>query len=86
VFAAADLAVDPAGLVNAVAVTFRAHLHGPVAHALDPWTWPTSSWATSVWVFPDHVHVAPGAVLRVRYHRRVQGVPDGLTYEVVERG
>ena len=25
---------------------------GRSEHVLDPWTWPTSSWATSVWVLP----------------------------------
>ena len=84
--AAADIVVDPAGAVNAVAVTFRADLHGSVAHTLDPWTWPTSSWATSVWVLPDPVHVEPGAVLRVHYTRRVHGTHDRLSCEVVARG
>jgi SAM-dependent methyltransferase len=81
--AAGDLVVDPPGSVNALAVTFRAALHGSIAHTLDPWTWPTSSWATSVWVLPDALHVGPGAALRVHYSRRAQGVPDGLTCEVV---
>jgi precorrin-6B methylase 2 len=84
--ATADLTVEPAGEVNAVAVTFRAGLHGPVSHTLDPWRWPTSSWATSVWVLADTVEVVPGEVLRVHYHRRVRGAPDGLTCEVVEAG
>jgi precorrin-6B methylase 2 len=82
--ASADLVVDPPGSVNAVAVTFRAALCGTTAHTLDPWTWPTSSWATSVWVLPDALHVGPGAALRVHYSRRAQGAPDGLTCEVVE--
>ena len=82
--AAADLVVDAPGAVNAVAVTFRAALHGAIEHTLDPWTWPTSSWATSVWVLPDPLHVGPGAALRVHYNRRVRGTPDGLTCEVVE--
>jgi precorrin-6B methylase 2 len=80
-----DLPLDAPGPVNAVAVTFRAHLHGSVEHTLDPWRWPTSSWATSVWVFPDRVHVGADAALRVRYHRRISGVPDGLSCEVVDR-
>ena len=80
----ADLVVDAPGSVNAVAVTFRAALYGAVEHTLDPWTWPTSSWATSVWVFPDRVDLGAGEVLRVHYHRRSPGRPDGLTYEVVE--
>jgi precorrin-6B methylase 2 len=83
--AAADLALEQPGVVNAVAVTFRADLHGAIAHTLDPWTWPTSSWATSVWVLPDALYVRPGGALRVRYNRRVRGTPDGLTCEVVER-
>jgi precorrin-6B methylase 2 len=80
-----DLVVDTLGAVNAVAVTFRAALHGTIAHTLDPWTWPTSSWATSVWVLPDRLDLQPGAALRVHYNRRVADAPDGLTYEVVER-
>jgi hypothetical protein len=65
-------------------VTFRADLHGAVTHTLDPWSWPTSSWATSVWVFPDRVHVGPEAVLRLHYTRRIAGSPDRLSFEVVE--
>ena len=80
--ASADLAVAPAASVNAVAVTFRAHLHGSVAHTLDPWRWPSSSWATSVWVLPDAVPVASGDTLHVRYSRRVPGRADGLTCDV----
>ena len=83
--AGADLVVDAADTVNAVAVTFRADLHGAIAHTLDPWTWPASSWATSVWVFPDQLHVGPGAMLRVHYSRRVAGRPDRLSYELVGR-
>ena len=82
----ADLTLDTPGAVNAVAVTFRADLHGTIAHTLDPWTWPTSSWATSVWVLPDALYVGPDAVLRVGYNRRVSGRPDGLTCEVVGTG
>ena len=84
--AAADLVVDPAGAVNAVAVTFRADLHGAIAHTLDPWRWPASSWATSVWVLGDLLHVGPRNALRVHHRRRVDGAPDGLTCEIVERG
>jgi precorrin-6B methylase 2 len=83
VHADADLTLDEPGAVNAVAVTFRADLHGTIAHVLDPWTWPTSSWATSVWVLPDALYVGPHAVLRVHYRRRVPGSPDGLTCDVV---
>jgi precorrin-6B methylase 2 len=82
----ADLEVAAPGAVNAVAVTFRAALHGAISHTLDPWTWPTSSWATSVWVFPDRLELEAGQALRVHYNRRAPGAPDGLTYEVVERG
>ena len=45
-----------------------------LVHTLDPWTWPSSSWATSVWVLPDPVRVGPDA-LRVRYCRRVRAGP-----------
>ena len=83
--ASADLMVDRPGPVNAVAVTFRADLHAGISHTLDPWTWPASSWATSVWVLRDPVEVGPGFALRVTYNRRVAGTPDGLTCEVVER-
>ena len=81
-----DLVVDAPGAVNAVAVTFRADLHGTITHTLDPWTWPTSSWATSVWVLPDKLRVGPGSALRVHYRRWIAGARDGLTCEVVERG
>ena len=83
--ASADLVVDAPGAVNAVAVTFRAALHGTIAHSLDPWAWPTSSWATSVWVLPDRLDLGPGAALRVHYTRRVRHARDGLTCEVVHR-
>ena len=84
--AVADLVVDPPGPVNAIAVTFRAHLHDGIAHTLDPWTWPSSSWATSVWTLPEAVDVGPKSVLRASYHRRAAGKPDGLTVEVADRG
>ena len=60
VHASADLMVDHPGPVNAVAMTFRADLHAGISHTLDPWTWPASSWATSVWVLRDPVEVGPG--------------------------
>ena len=81
---AAELAIETPGAVNAIAVTFRADLYGGVAHTLDPWTWPTSSWATSIWILPDSLEVGLEAALRVRYNRRVPGTPDGLTCEVVQ--
>jgi precorrin-6B methylase 2 len=77
--ACAELAVAPTALVNAVAVTFRAHLYGDVVHTVDPWTWPSSSWASSVWVLPDSVRVGAGDRLEVTYSRRVPGRADGLT-------
>jgi precorrin-6B methylase 2 len=86
VSAVADLVVDPPGPVNAVAVTFRARLHDGIAHTLDPWTWPSSSWATSVWVLSEPVDVGPRSALRASYHRRIAGKPDGLTVEVVDGG
>lgn len=64
-----DLMIDPPGDVNAVAVTFRADLHDDVRHTLDPWRWPSSSWATAVWVLPDRLHVADDERLRIRYRR-----------------
>ena len=83
VHAKVDLVLNAPGEVNAVAVTFRANLHRAISHTLDPWTWPMSSWATSVWVLPDRICLGPGAVLRVNYQRRLRGAPDGLTCEVV---
>ena len=79
--AAADLLVGPAE-VNAIAVTFRAHLHGTIVRALDPWTWPSSSWATLVWLLPDAVRVGTRERLWVRYTRRAAGRADGLTCHV----
>jgi precorrin-6B methylase 2 len=84
--ACADLVLDEPGPVNAVSVTFRASLYGAIEHTLDPWTWPTSSWATSVWVLPDSLEVGAHAALRVRYDRRVNGAHDGLTCDVVQKG
>ena len=84
--ASTDLVVEPPGRLNAVALTFRAGLHAGISHTLDPWTWPASSWATSVWVLPDPVEIGAGSVLRVHYHRRVAGAADGLTYELVDTG
>ena len=80
-----DLAVDPPGRVNAVAVTFRADLHDGTTHTLDPWIWPASSWATSVWVLPDPVTVSPNSRLRVQYHCRAAAVADGLSCQVVHQ-
>ena len=84
VLATADLVTDPPGKVNAVALSFRAHLHGDVTHTLDPWQWPSSSWATSVWVLSEPMHVDEGHALRVRYHRRQFEVSDGLSCEIVD--
>lgn len=81
----AELTVDPPGVMNAIAVTFCADLHAGVSHTMDPWRWPASSWATSVWVLGDPLQVGPGSSLRVRYSRRVPDTPDGLTCEVVAR-
>ena len=85
VHASVDLVVEPPGQVNGVALTFRAELYEGISHTLDPWKWPTSSWATSVWVVPDPIEVTAESVLRVDYHRRVPGVPDGLTWEHLDR-
>jgi hypothetical protein len=86
VLASADLLIDEPGAVNAVAVTFEAALFRTITHTLDPWTWPTSSWATSVWVLPDPFDTELGTAVRVHYSRRSPGRPDGLTCELVERG
>src|SRR5262249_49944527 len=80
--ACADLTVAHGTSVNAVTVTFQAHLYPSLVHTLDPWRWPSSSWATSVWVLPDAVGVRPGDRLRVRYSRRVPGRADGLTCDL----
>lgn len=66
-------------------MTHRAHLHGAITHTLDPWIWPSSSWATSVWVLADPLPVGAGEGLRVHYRRRVPGVADGLGCAVVAR-
>ena len=79
----ARLVVDDDREVNAVAVTFRAGLHEDLTHTLDPWRWPISSWATSVWVLPELVQIGRDEVLRVDYRRRVQGAPDGLSCHVI---
>jgi SAM-dependent methyltransferase len=82
----AVVGLDAPGAVNAIAMTFRAELHGPISHTLDPWRWPSSSWATSVWVLPDAIEVYRGAALRVSYRRRVSGSADGLTCILVDGG
>jgi protein arginine N-methyltransferase 1 len=74
-----ELPIVARTMVNAVAVTFHARLHGSIVHELDPWRWPSSSWATSVWFLPDAVQVGAGDCLRVRYSRRAPGRADGLT-------
>ena len=86
VHASADLVLDEPGSVNAVAITFRAALYGAIEHTLDPWTWPTSSWAVSVWVLPDVLELGADAALRVSYDRRAGGTFDGITCEVVQKG
>ena len=85
VHASADLMVEPPCQVNGIALTFRAELYEGISHTLDPWTWPASSWATSVWVLSDPIEVTAESILRVDYHRRVPGVPDGLTCELLDR-
>jgi len=83
--ASAALRVDPPGTVNAVAVTFRADLFGEIEHTLDPWRWPQSSWATSVWVFPEPVMVGDDEELAISYRHHVSRSTDGLTCEVRRR-
>ena len=57
---------------------------GPIAHTLDPWTWPTSSWATSIWVLPDAVDGRPRSRRCASgTARRSDGAPDGLTCDLV---
>ena len=80
--ASAELGLTRATSVNAIAVTFRAHLHERIVHALDPWRWSSSSWAASVWVLPDALPVGRHDTLRVRYTRRAPGRADGLTCAV----
>ena len=82
--ASADLVVEPPGQVNGIALTFRAELYEGIIHTLDPWTWPGSSWATSIWVLPDLIEVSAQSVLRVEYRRRVPGVADGLICELLD--
>ena len=84
--ATVDMVVEPPGALNAIALTFRADLYGGITHTLDPWTWPASSWATSVWVLPDQIEVGAGSVLRVCYQRRIPGIPDGLSCKVCPEG
>ncbi len=85
VHASTDVVVEPPGRVNGIALTFRAELYEDISHTLDPWTWPASSWATSVWVVSDPIEVSAESVLRLDYHRRVPGFPDGLTWELLNR-
>jgi protein arginine N-methyltransferase 1 len=79
----ADLTLYRSCELNAIALTFRAELGAGLLHEFDPWRWPASSWATSVWVLPEPLRVEPPTRLRVQYHRRRAGVDDGLTCEVV---
>lgn len=85
VAATAALRVDPPGTVNAVAVTFRADLHGEIEHTLDPWRWPLSSWATSVWVLPEPLTLGADEELVVAYRHHVPGVADGMRCTVRAR-
>ncbi len=85
VHASTDLVVEPPGQVNGIALTFRAELFEDISHTLDPWTWPVSSWATSVWVLSDPIEVSAESALRIDYHRRVPGFSDGLTCELLDR-
>ena len=80
--ASADLHVDQPGRANAVAVTFRAGLHGTITHELDPWRWPSSSWATAVWFLPEPLLLPDGDTLRITYDRPSHGTPR-LGYAVV---
>jgi protein arginine N-methyltransferase 1 len=85
VHATAELSVADHGCVNAVAITFCAHLHGGVDHVFDPWRWPWSSWATSVWVLPEPLEVGTAQVVGVEYVRRARGRVDGVFCDVVDR-
>ena len=77
VHACADLVLNGAGHGECGCRHVRAALYGAIEHTLDPWTWPTSSWATSVWCFPTRWRSGAKAALRVRYGRRADGAHDG---------
>ena len=74
--ACADLVVDEQGPVKPSPSRSRRPLRA-IEHTLDPWTWPTSSWATSVWVLPDPLQFGPRPSCGMRYYRRAHGARNG---------
>jgi hypothetical protein len=83
--ASMDVEVTHRTEVNALALTFQAGLHGQLTHTLDPWRWPVSSWATSVWALSQPVQVDRCEALQVEYRHRVSGLSDGLFAQITSR-
>ncbi len=79
----ADLTVHRGGVVDAILVTFRAHMVGDLELVHEPRADERSSWSSSVWFLAERVEVTPGSRLRVGYTRRVPGRADGLTCRLI---
>ena len=74
-----EVGVDRPGVVDALILTFTAHLTDEISLPGPPWADEPSSWDTSVWVLPEAIAVEPGDVLAVRYRFGKPGAVDGLS-------
>ncbi len=84
--ASADLAVDEPGTVNAVAVTFRAALHGRSSTRSIPGRGRPRAGPPPCGCSRSRSRLGEGSALRVRYTRRARDAPDGLTCEIIQMG
>ncbi len=67
------------GTVDAVILTFRAHLTDDISLSGPPWPDEPSSWDASVWFLPEAITVEAGDVLDVHYRFGKPGTVDGLS-------
>ena len=74
-----EVDIDQPGTVDAVILTFTAHLTDDVSLPGPPWPDEPSSWDAFVWVLPEAILVEPGDVLDVAYRFGKPGSVDGLS-------
>jgi 16S rRNA G966 N2-methylase RsmD len=77
--AEAEVDIDRPGTVDAVILTFTAHLAEGIALPGPPWADEPSSWDASLWVLPEAIAVEPGTVLQATYRFGKPGSVDGLS-------
>lgn len=81
-----EVAIEGAGSVDAILLTFEAGLTDDIVLPGPPWPDQPSSWDVSVWILPEALAVEQGSRLAVRYRYDVPGQTDGLECRLLEPG